>query len=94
MVPFEVKNESTGWRYDLQSLHCLLLHKVIPWGAVRLGFSFELNFAVASIDVILGGCLRASSALQLTDFCFIVLFLKLFKSVEMVYKTLLYFKLG
>ena len=67
---------------------------MIPWGAGRLGFSFELNFAVVSIDVILGGCLRASSGLQLTNFCFVALFLKLFKNVEMVCKTLLYFKLG
>ena len=66
---------------------------MIPWGAGRLGFSFELNFAVVSIDVILGGCLRASSALQLINFCFVALFLKLFKSDEMVFKTLLYFKL-
>ena len=38
--------------------------------------------------------LRASSGLQLINVCFVVLSLKLFQSVEMVFKTSLYFRLG
>ena len=74
-VPFEVKSESTIWRYDLQNLHRLLLHKVISRGAGTFGFSFESNLAVANIKVILGDCLRASSGLQLINFCFLVVLL-------------------
>ena len=40
-------------------------------GVRETGIFSELNFVVVSIDVILGGCSRASSGLQLINLCFV-----------------------
>ena len=73
IVLFAVVNESTGCRYDLQSLQRELLHKWIPGVALFEVLGCELNFELVSIDFMFRGCLSARTVFEFSNFRFVSL---------------------
>ena len=61
VLPFAVVKFVTGYKYNLHSLHRVLLHRKIPGSCISscLGSVADVNLAFVYIEVRLGGSFNA-----------------------------------